>query len=95
MPYMDNLSVRRRPRLHMAIDKNGETLNVAQLFQGEKSLMALVGDIARRLAMLNPALDNPLTGDGIVSIDEVDLHLHPSWQRSLINLKLERRFKVS
>jgi predicted ATP-binding protein involved in virulence len=85
MPYMDNLRVRRRPRLHMAIDKNGETLSVDQLSQGEKSLMALVGDIARRLAMLNPALDNPLDGDGIILIDEVDLHLHPSWQRSLIN----------
>jgi len=83
MPQMDHLRVRRRPRLHMAIDKNGETLNVAQLSQGEKSLMALVGDIARRLAMLNPALDNPLTGEGIILIDEVDLHLHPSWQRSL------------
>jgi predicted ATP-binding protein involved in virulence len=84
MPYMDNLKVRRKPRLHMAIDKNGETLNVSQLSQGEKSLMALVGDIARRLAMLNPSLDNPLDGDGIILIDEVDLHLHPSWQRSLI-----------
>ncbi|CAN1213236.1 AAA family ATPase [Tumidithrix helvetica PCC 7403] len=83
MPQMDNLRVRRKPRLHMAIDKNGETLNVAQLSQGEKSLMALVGDIARRLAMLNPSLDNPLTGHGIVLIDEVDLHLHPSWQRNL------------
>ena len=83
MPHMDNLRVRRKPRLHMAIDKNGETLNVAQLSQGEKSLMALVGDIARRLAMLNPSLENPLKGDGIVLIDEVDLHLHPSWQRSL------------
>ena len=83
IPQMDNLRVRRKPRLHMAIDKNGETLNVAQLSQGEKSLMALVGDIARRLAMLNPALENPLAGDGIILIDEVDLHLHPSWQRSL------------
>lgn len=83
MPHMDNLRVRRKPRLHMAIDKNGETLNVAQLSQGEKSLIALVGDIARRLAMLNPALENPLMGDGIVLIDEIDLHLHPSWQRSL------------
>ncbi|WP_027255594.1 AAA family ATPase [Planktothrix agardhii] len=83
MPQMDNLRVRRKPRLYMAIDKNGETLNVTQLSQGEKSLMALIGDIACRLAMLNPALDNPLTGDGIVLIDEVDLHLHPSWQRSL------------
>ncbi len=83
MPHMDNLRVHRKPRLYMAIDKNGETLNVAQLSQGEKSLMALVGDIARRLAMLNPAIENPLTGKGIVLIDEVDLHLHPSWQRSL------------
>ncbi len=83
MPSMDNLRVRRKPLLHMAIDKNGETLNVAQLSQGEKSLMALVGDVARRLAMLNPGLTNPLTGDGIILIDEVDLHLHPSWQRSL------------
>ncbi|NEP13172.1 MAG: AAA family ATPase [Symploca sp. SIO2C1] len=89
MPQMDNLRVRRKPRLHMAIDKNGETLNVAQLSQGEKSLIALVGDIARRLAMLNPALDNPLTGDGIILIDEVDLHLHPSWQRSLCDQLIE------
>ena len=89
MPEMDNLRVRRKPRLYMAIDKNGETLNVAQLSQGEKSLMALVGDIARRLAMLNPALENPLEGDGIVLIDEVDLHLHPSWQRNLCDRLIE------
>jgi predicted ATP-binding protein involved in virulence len=89
MPHMDNLRVHRKPHPYMAIDKNGETLNVTQLSQGEKSLMALVGDIARRLAMLNPALDNPLTGDGIVLIDEVDLHLHPSWQRSLCDRLIE------
>ena len=89
MPQMDKLRVRRKPRLHMAIDKNGETLNVAQLSQGEKSLMTLVGDIARRLAMLNPSLMNPLTGNGIILIDEVDLHLHPSWQRSLCESLIE------
>ncbi|WP_223449280.1 AAA family ATPase [Pseudomonas sp. BF-R-19] len=84
MPGFSNLRVQRKPRLHMAIDKNGVTLNVSQLSQGEKSMMALVGDIARRLAMMNQSLDNPLEGDGIVLIDEVDLHLHPKWQRSLI-----------
>ncbi|MFJ2713947.1 AAA family ATPase [Pseudomonas sp. NPDC087346] len=84
MPGFSNLRVQRKPRLHMAIDKDGVTLNVAQLSQGEKSMMALVGDIARRLAMMNQSLDNPLHGDGIVLIDEVDLHLHPRWQRSLI-----------
>ena len=84
MPEFTNLRIRRKPRLHISIDKAGETLNVAQLSQGEKSLMALVGDIARRLAMMNPALENPLAGDGIVLIDEIDLHLHPTWQRRVI-----------
>lgn len=84
MPDFNNLRVQRKPRLHMAVDKNGQTLNVSQLSQGEKSLMALVGDIARRLAMMNPSLDNPLHGDGIVLIDEIDMHLHPQWQRSII-----------
>lgn len=84
MPDFSNLRVRRKPRLHMSIDKEGRTLNVSQLSQGEKSLIALVGDIARRLAMMNPDMDNPLQGDGIVLIDEVDMHLHPSWQRRII-----------
>lgn len=84
MPSFRNLRVQRKPRLHMAVDKHGKTLNVTQLSQGEKSLMALVGDIARRLAMMNPGLENPLHGDGIVLIDEIDMHLHPQWQRSII-----------
>lgn len=84
MPDLSNIRVQRKPRLHMAVDKDGKSLNVMQLSQGEKSLMALVGDIARRLAMMNPELDNPLHGDGIILIDEVDMHLHPSWQRNLV-----------
>lgn len=84
MPGFSNLRVRRKPRLHMSVDKGNLRLNVLQLSQGEKSLMALVGDIARRLAMMNPGLANPLEGDGIVLIDEVDMHLHPSWQRRII-----------
>ena len=84
IPEFSNLRVRRKPRLHMSVDKNDKTLNVNQLSQGEKSLMALVGDIARRLAMMNPKLDNPLLGKGIILIDEIDMHLHPQWQRSII-----------
>ncbi len=78
------LRVQRKPRLRMTVEKQGKTLDVAQLSQGEKSLMALVGDIARRLAMMNPSLDNPLHGEGIILIDEIDLHLHPQWQRGII-----------
>jgi predicted ATP-binding protein involved in virulence len=84
LPDFDNLRVQRKPQLQMLIDKNGKALDVGQLSQGEKSLMALVGDIARRLAMMNPALENPLEGSGIVLIDEVDMHLHPNWQRAII-----------
>lgn len=84
MPDFDKLRVQRKPRLQMLIDKGDKTLDVGQLSQGEKSLMALVGDIARRLAMMNPALENPLEGAGIVLIDEVDMHLHPNWQRAII-----------
>nr|WP_085712497.1 MULTISPECIES: AAA family ATPase [unclassified Pseudomonas] len=91
MPGFSNLRVQRQPRLHMAIDKDGVTFNVVQLSQGEKSMLALVGDIARRLAMMNPSLDNPLHGEGIVLIDEVDLHLHPEWQFNLIQ-RLSKTF---
>lgn len=84
MPGFSNLKVRRKPKLHMSIDKGQQTLNVSQLSQGEKSLMALVGDIARRLAMMNPGLTNPLHGEGVVLIDEVDMHLHPRWARDII-----------
>ncbi len=84
MSDFSKLRVQRKPRLRMTVEKHGKTLDAAQLSQGEKSLMALVGDIARRLAMMNPSLENPLDGKGIILIDEIDLHLHPQWQRGII-----------
>lgn len=85
LPDFEKIRIVRKPRLHMAVDKNGKTLNVEQLSQGEKLLMALVGDIARRLAIMNPTIDNPLNGNGIILIDEAELHLHPKWQRVLMS----------
>lgn len=79
-----NLRVARKPRLEMKIDKNGIALNVAQLSDGEKCTMALFGDLARRLTIANPNLENPLLGEGVVLIDEVELHMHPSWQRKVL-----------
>ena len=35
--------------------------------------------------MTHPSFEYPMDGDGIVLIDEVDLHLHPSWQREVID----------
>jgi predicted ATP-binding protein involved in virulence len=68
----------------MEVEKGGARLTVNQLSDGEKCLMALVGDLSRRLAIANPERKNPLEGEGIVLIDEIDLHLHPVWQRMVI-----------
>jgi predicted ATP-binding protein involved in virulence len=84
MPEYTGLRIERRPRMRMLIDKNKQPFNILQLSQGERSLLALVGDIARRLAIMNPGLENPLHGEGIVLIDEIDLHLHPLWQRAIV-----------
>ena len=67
------------------IDKKGHgTLHFDQLSGGEQSMVAMVGDIARKLTLANPDSDDPLQGSGIMLIDEIDLHLHPSWQQSMI-----------
>lgn len=83
MPDFSNLTVRRKP-LRMEVEKQGQRLTVNQLSDGEKCLMAMIGDLARRLAIANPVRKNPLEGDGVILIDEIDLHLHPKWQRILI-----------
>jgi predicted ATP-binding protein involved in virulence len=90
MPGFSNLRIQRSPQ-RMLIDKHGERVNVSQLSDGEKCLLAMVGDLARRLAIANPGLARPLEGSGVVLIDEIDLHLHPRWQREIIPA-LERTF---
>ncbi|MEM8534817.1 MAG: AAA family ATPase, partial [Chloroflexota bacterium] len=68
------------------VRKNGNPLNVSQLSDGERSMLALVFDLSRRLALANPQSDDPLReGRGVVLIDELDLHLHPSWQRTIVD----------
>jgi len=84
VPEYSRIRVKRVPRPCMRIDKNGESFNLEQLSDGEKNLIALMGDIARRLAIANPRRDNPLEGEGMILIDEIDLHLHPRWQRLVI-----------
>ena len=66
----------------------GERMRIPlnQLSDGYKSTISLVADIAYRMAVLNPQLlENVLTEtDGIVLIDEIDLHLHPAWQQRIL-----------
>lgn len=68
----------------LTITKNHQDLKLEQLSDGEKMLLMLVTDLARRLAIANPNSSDALKGEGIVLIDEIDLHLHPQWQRTVI-----------
>lgn len=70
--------------LRLAVTLDGETLDLMQLSDGYKTLLGLVIDLSMRLGLANPHLDDPLGAEAIVMIDEVDLHLHPSWQRRVL-----------
>ena len=73
-----------RPRLW--IDHDGAALPVRQLSDGERGLLALVLDLTRRLAQANPHLDDPAAeSEAVVLIDELELHLHPKWQRQVVH----------
>ena len=74
MPQFKNMRIQRSP-LAMIVEKDGERMRVEQLSDGEKCMVAMVGDLARRLAIANPAKENPLEGGGIVLIDELDLQI--------------------
>jgi predicted ATP-binding protein involved in virulence len=84
LPEFSQLTVRRNPPLRMTVLKHGREIRMDQLSDGEKCLIALIGDLARRLSIANPTKQNPLEGDGVVLIDEIDLHLHPGWQRMVL-----------
>lgn len=88
---VDNLTGSKDPTT-LYIKKHGKKIDIAQMSDGERGIIALVLDLARRLAQTYPKLDNPLKdGRAVVLIDELDLHLHPRWQRD-ITKKLTETF---
>ncbi|MEL5349750.1 AAA family ATPase [Serratia nevei] len=66
------------------VTNDGHDVTIDQLSDGQRVFLSLVADLARRMVMLNPLLENPLEGRGIVLIDEIELHLHPRWQQEVI-----------
>lgn len=81
----EDIHIDRKP-LAMKVKKDGRYLKINQLSDGEKCTIALFGDLARRMALANPQLSNPLNGEGVVLIDELDLHMHTSWQRKVMRV---------
>jgi predicted ATP-binding protein involved in virulence len=69
--------------------ENGDAKKFAmdEMSDGYKNTLSMIGDIAYRMAVLNPMLGDKVLSEtpGIVLIDEIDLHLHPKWQQSILN----------
>lgn len=90
LPGFSDVRVELDP-LRLLVSKQGQILDLTQMSDGERSLLAMMIDLCRRLVLANPELDDPLQGTGVVLIDEVELHLHPQWQRGIVE-KLRRTF---
>lgn len=70
---------------NLLIQKSSRVEYINQLSNAEKAVAAIVLELIRSLAQANPEIENPARdGKAIVLIDELDLHLHPKWQRSIV-----------
>jgi predicted ATP-binding protein involved in virulence len=86
--------IETRPALRMLVDfehADGslEALDIAALSDGYRTHFALVIDIARRMVQLNPsddleAKDRGTNSEAIILVDEIDLHLDPTWQATVV-----------
>lgn len=90
LPGFSGLRIQRDP-LHMVIRKGETPLLLDQLSDGEKLLLVLAADLARRLAITYAGPGDPLQGEAVVLIDEIEQHLHPDWQRRVLGA-LRRTF---
>jgi len=64
-------------------DVDGVKVPTISLSDGYRSVLALAGDLVWRLIQSFPDSKDPLKEEGVVLIDELDIHLHPMWQRDI------------
>lgn len=79
-----NLRIELAPSRMLLTNKEGIDLEVEQLSGGYKAVLSVVADIAKRLSIANPNSENPLKEEAVILIDELDLHLHPKWQKTIV-----------
>ncbi len=65
--------------------EDGKTMLVNYLSAGYQSLLWMLMEISFRIALLNPELSDYSQAEGIVLIDEIDMHLHPRWQWEILD----------
>lgn len=93
IPEFKTLRVETEPKVRFVVEKEGIPFSLNQLSDGERGLLAIIFDITSRLSIANPDLENPIAdGKALVLIDEIELHLHPKWQRQVLR-RLTKTFK--
>jgi predicted ATP-binding protein involved in virulence len=80
------------PTIVLQNKETKQELDINSLSDGEKTILTLISDIAYNLSIANPegkTTEEILSSKGIVLIDEIGAHLHPTWQREIVPLLLD------
>lgn len=93
VPGCTDLRYRSREGEIIAMFEDGRRLPIRLLSEGFRTVFGLAADLAWRCAALNPHLGEHASQGtpGIVLVDEIDMYLHPNWQRRIID-DLRRSF---
>lgn len=78
-----------RDRVLYKEKSSSQYLTFQELASGNQSIIAMIGDMIIRLLNVQTSVTDPRDLEGIVLIDELDLHLHPIWQKKLPTLLSE------
>lgn len=85
IPDLKNLRYDLRMQSLLVDIGDQSTVPFNSLSDGQRGLVTLIADIGRRMCVLNPHMGVQVLErtSGVVLIDELDLHLHPAWQRNI------------
>jgi len=85
-----NLDTKELDVVDRSQEGRAERFPMHELSDGLRNTISMIADIAYRMAVLNPQLDDPVKQTpGIALIDEIDLHLHPQWQQKILEILTE------
>jgi energy-coupling factor transporter ATP-binding protein EcfA2 len=76
----------QKPQISLQFLLHGTWVRLRDMSLGYQTLVVWLTDLASKLYIRYPDSPNPLAEPAIVLIDEIDLHLHPKWQRELLSM---------
>lgn len=97
MPTVKEIRIEKEHKFfprYVERDKPNSLLSAAELSAGNKSILAMIGDMIIRLFEVQPEVEKVSDLEGIVLIDELETHLHPIWQREFSRILSETFPKV-